>query len=111
MSIVKEVTDASFDEEVLRSPRPTIVDFWAEWCGRCKRLSPVMDQLANEYSEQIDVVKIEVDQNPEVAGRYRIISIPAVYVFEGGEVVATSTGVKPKQVLEQEFARFLGRSE
>ncbi|UOQ57363.1 thioredoxin [Leucobacter allii] len=111
MTLVTDVTDATFAEAVLQAEKPVIVDFWAEWCGPCRRLSPVLEQLAVEYADRVDVVKVNVDENREVAGRYRIISIPAVLVFAGGEVAATVRGAQPKPVLEREFARFLGAEE
>ena len=107
MSNAKEVTDASFGTDVLQADKPVIVDFWAEWCGPCRMLSPILDDIAAQYSEKVDVVKVNVDDNPAIAAQYGITSIPAVYVFQGGEVAATSIGAKPKQVLEQEFAAFL----
>ncbi|MCC9144285.1 MULTISPECIES: thioredoxin [unclassified Arthrobacter] len=107
MSNAKAVTDASFGTDVLTADKPVIVDFWAEWCGPCRMLSPILDDIAAQYSDKVDVVKVNVDENPAIAAQYGITSIPAVYVFKGGEVAATSIGAKPKQVLEQEFAAFL----
>lgn len=107
MSNAREVTDISFEAEVLKSSKPVMVDFWAEWCGPCRKLSPILDDIASEHSEKIDVVKLNVDDNPATAAKYGITSIPAVYVFKDGAVAATSIGAKPKQVLEQEFADFL----
>jgi thioredoxin 1 len=107
MSIAKEVTDSSFESDVLKSSKPVMVDFWAEWCGPCRKLSPILDDIASEHSEKIAVVKLNVDDNPATAAKYGITSIPAVYVFKDGEVAATSIGAKPKQVLEQEFSQFL----
>ncbi|GAB3552667.1 thioredoxin [Arthrobacter tumbae] len=107
MSDAKEVTDNSFEADVLNASKPVMVDFWAEWCGPCRKLSPILDDIASEHSEKIDVVKLNVDDNPATAAKYGITSIPAVYVFKDGEVAATSIGAKPKQVLEQEFAQFL----
>lgn len=107
MSNAKAVTDASFQEDVLNSDRPVIVDFWAEWCGPCRMVGPVLDQIADEHAESVDVVKLNVDENPETAGKYGITSIPAIYVFQNGEVAKTSVGAKPKAVLEKEFADFL----
>lgn len=107
MSNAKEVTDASFDADVLQSGKPVLVDFWAEWCGPCRMLSPILDDIAAEHAEKVDVVKLNVDDNPATAAKYGITSIPAVFVFKGGEVAAQSIGAKPKQVIEQEFAEFL----
>ncbi|MCO1337706.1 thioredoxin [Kocuria polaris] len=107
MSNAKDVTDASFQSDVLENEKAVIVDFWAEWCGPCRMLSPILDQIADEHSEKVDVVKINVDENPAIAAKYGITSIPAVYVFQGGEHVASSIGAKPKQVIEQEFAEYL----
>jgi thioredoxin 1 len=104
----RDVTDANFATEVLASEKPIMVDFWAEWCGPCRAVSPILDQIATEHSEKIDVVKLNVDLNPETAMKYQITSIPTMKVFRGGEVVKTVIGAKPKPALEADLAEFLG---
>jgi thioredoxin 1 len=104
----RDVTDANFATEVLASEKPIMVDFWAEWCGPCRAVSPILDQIATEHSAKIDVVKLNVDLNPETAMKYQITSIPTMKVFQGGEVVKTVIGAKPKPALEADLAEFLG---
>jgi thioredoxin 1 len=103
----RDVTDANFATEVLASDKPVMVDFWAEWCGPCRAVSPILDQIASEHSDKIDIVKLDVDANPETAMKYQITSIPAMKVFQAGEVVKTIIGAKPKPALEADLAEFL----
>ena len=107
MSNAKDVTDATFADEVLNSSDTIMVDFWAEWCGPCRAVSPILDAIASEHSEKIKIVKVNVDDNPELSLKYQITSIPAKKVFRGGEVVKTVIGAKPKQALEADLAEFL----
>lgn len=105
--MAQQVTDATFADEVLSSDKPVIVDFWAEWCGPCRMVGPVIDEIGEEYSEQVKVVKLDVENNPETAMKYGITSIPAIYVFKDGEVDQQTVGAKPKAVLIKEFAKYL----
>jgi thioredoxin 1 len=107
MSEAREVTDETFAEDVLNSKDTIMVDFWAEWCGPCKAVSPILDQIAQEHSDKIKIVKLNVDDNPQMAMRYQITSIPAMKVFRGGEVVKTVIGAKPKPAIEADLAEFL----
>ena len=107
MSEARSVTDDSFATEVLASEKPIMVDFWAEWCGPCRAVSPILDQIATEHSDKIDVVKLNVDDNPETAMKYQITSIPTMKVFRAGEVVKTVIGAKPKPALEADLQEFL----
>ena len=102
--MAQQVTDATFSDEVLRSDKPVIVDFWAEWCGPCRMVGPIVDQIGEEYGDKVKVLKLDVENNPATAMKYGITSIPAIYVFKDGEVAKQTVGAKPKAALEQEFA-------
>jgi len=107
MSNAPAVTEADFDQVVLASEKPVLVDFWAVWCGPCRAVSPILDQIAEENPDKLDVVKLNVDENPQLALKYQITSIPAMKVFKGGEVVKTVIGARPKAALEADLAEFL----
>jgi thioredoxin 1 len=107
MSTAHDVTDATFADEVLNSSDTIMVDFWAEWCGPCRAVSPILDAIAAENPDKIKIVKLNVDDNPQMAMKYQITSIPAMKVFRGGEVVKTVIGAKPKPALEADLAEFL----
>ncbi len=95
------ITTTEFDTEVLKSETPVIVDFWAEWCGPCRAVSPILDQIADERSDELRVVKVNIDEEPELAHRYGILSIPTIVLFKGGEPAAAAIGAQPKRMLEQ----------
>jgi len=99
MSMAQPVTDSDFESEVLQSPRPVLVDFWAEWCGPCRQLGPSVDALAAEKGGLLKVVKVNVDESPEAPSRYGVRSIPALMIFKNGEVVAQTVGALPKSEL------------
>jgi thioredoxin 1 len=107
MSNTRAVTDDTFEAEVLNSEKTIMVDFWAEWCGPCRAVSPILDQIAAEHADKLEIVKLNVDDNPQTAMKYRITSIPAMKVYRGGEVVKTVIGAKPKPALEADLAEFL----
>jgi len=107
MSVAHDVTDATFAEEVLNSEDTIMVDFWAEWCGPCRAVSPILDAIAAENPDKIKIVKLNVDDNPQTAMQYQITSIPAMKVFKGGELVKTIIGAKPKPAIEADLAEFL----
>jgi len=108
MSGAPAVTDASFATDVLASDKPVLVDFWAEWCGPCRAVGPILDQLLAEHGDKLSIVKLNVDENPQTAMTYGITSIPAMKVFQNGEVVKTVIGAKPKPALEADLAAFIG---
>jgi thioredoxin len=107
MAAVREVTDTSFEEDVLGSARPVVVDFWAPWCGPCRAVHPVLEQLAEEHEGRIEFTRLNVDENPTAALRYDVLSIPSVILFEDGEARETVVGARPRSHYERAFARWL----
>jgi thioredoxin 1 len=103
---VLEVTDATFEKEVKTSDLPVLVDFWAPWCGPCRQLAPVIEQLANENAGSFKVVKIDIDNSPKVASSFAISSIPTLVIFKGGEEVGRMVGAQPKPRLQDAMDRF-----
>jgi thioredoxin 1 len=103
----KNVTTATFQADVLSSDKPVLVDFWAEWCGPCRMVSPILDEIAGEHADKITIVKVNVDEEPALAQQYGITSIPAMQVFHGGEVVKSIIGAKPKPALLADLSAFI----
>ncbi|MDD2818910.1 MAG: thioredoxin [Candidatus Nanopelagicales bacterium] len=106
MGATKIVTEANFAEDVLMSDKPVLVDFWAEWCGPCKMIAPILEEIAAN-NEGITIVKLNVDENPALSAQYGITSIPTMNVFKGGEVVKSIIGAKPKAALLADLAPYL----
>ncbi|GAA4678056.1 thioredoxin [Phytohabitans rumicis] len=96
MGVTKSVTDASFTTDVLQSDTPVLVDFWAEWCAPCKKVSPLLEEIAGEMGDKVRIVKLNIDENPETARAYRVMSVPTLTVFKGGEPVQSVAGARPK---------------
>jgi len=103
----KTVTDATFAADVLQADGPVLVDFWAEWCGPCKMVAPVLNEIAGEYAGKITVAKVNIDENPAIARDYQILSIPTMSVFDKGQIVKSIVGARPKASILRELADYL----
>ena len=107
MGATKIVTDETFEADVLKNGKPVLVDYWAEWCGPCRQVAPVLEAIAAEHGDKIDIVKLNVDDNPKVTQRYGILNIPTLGVFHNGEVVKELVGARSKSKLLDELADFI----
>jgi thioredoxin 1 len=107
MAEVTEVTDKTFDAEVLKSDKPVIVDFWAEWCAPCRAIAPIIKQLADEHGDQVKIVKMNIDESPQTPGQYGVRAIPTVLAFQDGQVREQLQGARPKAAFEEMVAKLL----
>ena len=98
---VHNTTDSSFENDVIKSDQPVLVDFWAEWCGPCKMVSPILEELAGEFGDKVKIVKVNIDENPETPTKFGVRGIPTLMVFKGGELVSTKVGAMPKQAMSE----------
>ncbi len=108
MSNATAVSDSTFEQEVVQSDVPVIVDFWAEWCGPCRMIAPILDELAAEYSDKLKVVKVDVDSNSKTASQFSVMSIPTLLFFKNGKVQDQVVGAMPKKQLQEKVEKFLG---
>ena len=108
MSNAAAVNESDFEAEVLQSDKPVLVDFWAPWCGPCKAVAPILEEIAGTHGEKLTIVKLNTDENPQVTARYGITSIPTMHVYLNGEIVKTLVGAMPKPKLVKELEPFVG---
>ena len=108
MADLKAVTDDNFELEVMNADKPVLVDFWAPWCGPCRAVAPILEEIARDHGDKVEIVKLNTDENPAVTGKLGITSIPTMHLYKDGEIVKTIVGAMPKPKLLRELEPFLG---
>ena len=108
MADLKAVTDDNFELEVMNADKPVLVDFWAPWCGPCRAVAPILEEIARDHGDKVEIVKLNTDENPAITGKLGITSIPTMHLYKNGEIVKTIVGAMPKPKLLRELEPFLG---